>query len=132
MKYLDADVLIYWATDHPKHGETATRIMKHVELNEKACTSSLALYLFHLTLDRNGAEDYDVHKFLQELGRLRNLRVHPVDMDVMQRGARAAKTFGVSLETGIQYVVAKERGAEAVYSTNAEFDKTDLPRRFKP
>ena len=37
MKYLDADVLIYWATDHPKHGETATKIVKHVELNLGAC-----------------------------------------------------------------------------------------------
>jgi predicted nucleic acid-binding protein len=132
LKYLDADVLIHWATDHPKHGETATKIVKHIELNEKACTSALALYLFHLTLDRSGAEGYDVTKFFKEIGRLRNLKVLPVDFEALERGARAAKTFGVSLETGIQYVVAKEKGAEAVYSTNVEFDKTDLPRRFRP
>lgn len=132
MKYLDSDVLIYWATDHPKHGEAATKILKHVETGEKAVTSALTLYLFHLTLDRNGAKDYDVLTFLKEIARLRNLRVVPLEPDLLERGARAARTFGVGLETGIHYAVAKEKGCEAVYSTNHEFDKTDLPRRFKP
>lgn len=128
MKYVDTDVFVYWATDHPQHGRRATEILRHIELNEKAVSSSLSLWLFHKVM-RN-AQGYSLMAFLDQVTRLRNLKFAPLDADTLHDAAEAAKRFSVGEETAVAYAVAKDRGADSVYSTNPEFDRTDLPRTF--
>jgi predicted nucleic acid-binding protein len=128
VKYVDTDIFVYWATDHPEHGKRATEILRHVELNEKAVTSALSLWLFHKVM-RN-AQGYSLAAFLEQVTRLRNLRIVPLDSDAFKDAAESAKKFGVSEEVAVAYSVAKDRGADMAYSTNPEFDKTDLKRVF--
>lgn len=128
MKYVDADVFVYWATDHPEHGKRATEILRHIELNEKAVTSTLTVWLFHKVM-RN-AQNYTLTSFLNQVTRLRNLKFVALDVDGLRDAAEAAKQYNLSEEVAVAYAVAKDRGADAVYSTNPEFDKTDLKRVF--
>lgn len=128
MKYVDTDVFVYWATDHAEHGKRATEILRHVELNEKAVTSTLSLWLFNKVM-RN-AQNYTLSGFLTQVTKLRNLKFVGLDVDVLQEAAEAAKKYSLSEEVAVAYAVAKDRGADAVYSTNPEFDRTDLKRLF--
>lgn len=128
MKYVDSDVFVYWATDHPEHGKRATEILRHIELNEKAVSSTLSVWLFHKVM-RN-AQNYTLTSFLNQVTRLRNLKFVALDVDLLRDAATAAKEHGLSEEVAVAYAVAKDRGADAVYSTNPEFDKTDLKRVF--
>ena len=128
MKYIDSDVFVYWATDHPEHGKRATEILRHVELNEKAVTSALSLWLFHKVM--RGAQNYTLNAFLDQITRMRNLRFVPLDPDVMRDAADAIKKFAVPEEVAVAYAVAKERGADVIYSANKDFDKTDIKRVF--
>lgn len=130
MKYVDTDVLVYWATDHPDHGDTATRLLKHIELNEKAVTSALALYLFDQVLDELAIDGYDLETFLNQLGKLRNLRIEPVTGETLRRAAQVRRELDVPLDVAVGLIVAKDRRADAVFSKNAAYDKGDLPRRF--
>lgn len=128
MKYVDTDIFVYWATDHPEHGKRATEILRHIEVNEKAVSSALSLWLFHKVM--RGAQNYTLQAFLDQVTRFRNLKFVPLDVDLLRDAGEAAKQFGVGEEVGIAYAVAKDRGADAVYSTNHEFDKTDIKRVF--
>lgn len=128
MKYVDTDIFVYWATDHPEHGKRATEILRHIEVNEKAVSSALSLWLFHKVM--RGAQNYTLQAFLDQVTRFRNLKFVPLDVDLLREAGEAAKQFGVGEEVGIAYAVAKDRGADAVYSTNHEFDKTDIKRVF--
>lgn len=128
MRYIDTDVFVYWATDHPEHGQRATEILRHVELNEKAVTSALTFWIFNnLMRDHPG---YSLRLLLDQVTRLRNLKVVPLETDALGDAADLAKEKGVSLATALAAVIAKERGADAVYSRNAEFDRTGLRRTF--
>ena len=128
MKYVDTDIFVYWATDHPEHGKRATEILRHIEVNEKAVSSTLSLWLFHKVM-RN-AQGYSFSAFLDQVTRFRNLKFVAVDFDVLRDAAQASKEFGVPEEVAVAYTVAKDRGADAVYSTNPEFDRTDIKRVF--
>lgn len=125
-------MLIYWATDHPAHGETATKILRHVELNEKACTSALSLYLFDTVLSRLDLEEYDLQAFLGSVAGLRNLRIEPVNEKTYLRAAEVKRELGVPLDVAVGIVVAQDRKADAVYSNNPDFDSGPLPRIFAP
>lgn len=128
MKYVDTDVFIYWATDHPKHGPRATEILRHVELNEKAVTSSLSLWLFHKVMrDHNG---YSLRSFVDQITRMRNLKVVPLDAETLARASEVMRERNVPEEIAVATVVARDKGADAVYSTNAEFDRTEFKRVF--
>lgn len=128
MKYVDTDVFIYWATDHPKHGQRATEILRHVELNEKAVTSALNIWLFHKVMrDTNG---YSLRSFVDQISQMRNLKIVALDGDILARASDVMREKHVSEEVAVAAVVAKDRGADTIYSTNAEFDRTDLKRTF--
>lgn len=128
MKYVDTDIFVYWATDHPEHGKRATEILRHVELNEKSVSSALSIWLFHKVM--RGAQNYTLTAFLDQITRFRNLRFVPLDPEVMRDAAEAMKRFAVSEEVAVAYAVAKDRGADVIYSSNTEFDKTDIKRVF--
>lgn len=121
-------MFVYWATDHPTHGRRATEILRHVELNEKAVSCALTLWLFNKVM--RGTQNYTFQAFLDQVIRLRNLKFVSLDTDLLRDAAEATKKFGVNEDVAVAYAVAKDRGADAVYSTNAEFDKTDLRRSF--
>lgn len=131
MKYVDTDVLVYWALDHPEHGETATRLLRHIEVNEKACTSALSVYLFDGVLADLGTEGYDLGRFLDEVGKIRNLRIEAVNEKHYQRAAEIRRELDVPLDVAVGLVVAQDKKADAVYSNQAAWDKGPLPRRFR-
>lgn len=131
MKYVDTDVFLYWALDHPDHGEAATRLLRHVELNEKACTSSLALYLMDGVLRSLEPDDYDLGRLLATLEKLRNLRVEPLTEKTLLEAARVRGDLDIPLDVAVGLVVARDRKADAVYSNNGAYEKGPLPRRFR-
>lgn len=126
MKYVDTDVFAYWATDHPDHGERATQIIRHIELNEKGVTSAISFWVFN-NLMRNH-DGYNLQDFLDQVGRLRNLKVVPLDADTLARADALAREHGVQLQVAVAAVVAKAKGADGVYSRNPEFDKVGVRR----
>lgn len=128
MKYIDTDVFVYWATDHPVHGQRATEIMRHVELNEKAVTSALTFWLFNNLM--RGHNGYSLKAFLDQVTRLRNLKIVPLDDDTLASAGELARDKSLDPAIAVAAVVAKKKGAESVYSTNPEFDRTELKRLF--
>lgn len=128
MKYIDTDVFVYWATDHPTRGERATQIIRHIELNEKAITSALTLWLFDNVMRDH--EGYSLRLFVDQVTQLRNLKVIPLEADQLVDAQERARENRLSPHVALAWVVADSKGADAVYSTNDEFDRTKLRREF--
>jgi predicted nucleic acid-binding protein len=128
VKYLETDVFVYWATDHPEHGQRATEIIRSVERNDRAVTSALTFWIFNnLMRDQAG---YSLRLFLDQVARLRNLKVVPLDADTLAEAGDLSRDTGVSLPTAVAAVVAKAKGADAVYTRNPEMDRAGLKRTF--
>lgn len=128
MKYIDTDVFVYWATDHPEHGQRATEILRHVELNEKAVTSALSFWIFNNIM--RGHQGYSLKQFLDQVRRMRNLKIVPLDEEVLGAAGELIRDRNLSPEVAVAAVVAKKKGADTVHSTNPEFDRTGLKRVF--
>lgn len=128
MHYVDADVFLYWATDHPEHGERATEILRHIELNEKAVTSVFTLWLFDRVMQ--DTDGYSFRAFLDQVQKIRNLKILPLETDHLVDAEEARKKYGLPLETAIAYAAARDRGCRAIYSTNETYENTDLKREF--
>lgn len=128
MHYVDADVFLYWATDHPEHGERATEILRHIELNEKAVTSTFTLWLFDRVM--HDTEGYSFRAFLDQVQKIRNLKVLALETDHLADAEDARKKYGLPMETAVAYAVARDRGCRAIYSTNDAYKATDLKPDF--
>lgn len=131
MKYVDTDVLVYWALDHPEHGETATRLLRHIEVNEKACTSALSVFLFDSVLRDVAPKEYGLDRFLDELAKVRNLRIEALNEKHYVKAAEVRRELDVPLDIAIGLIVAQEKKADGVYSNQAAWDKGPLPRLFR-
>jgi PIN domain nuclease of toxin-antitoxin system len=132
VKYVDTDVFLYWALDHAEFGQTATAILRHIELNEKACTSTLSLYLIDGVLSDLDLPDYDFAQLVHTLEKIRNLKIEPLSDKTLLSAATIKEELDVPLDVAAGIVIAGDRKADAVYSNNADWEKGPLPRVFKP
>lgn len=130
MKYVDTDVFLYWALDHSEYGETATKLLRHVELNEKACTSALALQLADGVLSELDLEDYDFAQLVMTLEKIRNLRIEPLTEKTLIQAAKVRDELQIPMDVAVGIVTAGERKADGVYSNNLAWEKGPLPRLF--
>lgn len=131
MKYVDTDVFLYWALDHAEFGNTATQVLRHIELNEKACTSSLTLYLIDGVLGDLEPDDYDFAQLVHTLEKIRNLKIEPLTEKTLKSAAAVRDELEVPLDVATGIVVATDKKADAVYSNNADWEKGPLPRLFR-
>lgn len=130
MKYVDTDVFLYWALDHSEYGETATQLLRHIELNEKACTCALSLQLVDGVLSDLELEDYDFAQLVMTLEKIRNLRIEPLAEKTLIQSAKVRDELEVPMDVAVGIVVAGERKANAVYSNNLAWEKSPLTRLF--
>lgn len=130
MNYIDVNVLVYWLTDHPDFGETATTIVQRIQRGERACTSSLTLWLLHVLLKRE-TENYSEKVLLQSIFKLKDLKIVPLTFEDYMYAVAYKEEFGLTLEDSLHYTIAKKMGTNVIYSNDTDFDKTDIERRFK-
>lgn len=130
MNYLDINVFVYWLTDHPDFGETATGIIERVEMGEKGVTSSLTPWLINVVLERE-VQDYSPKLLMENLLSIRNLRITPLKITDYEKACSCAEQYGLDFEDAIHLSVALEEKAEKIYSNDEDFDDTPLKRVFE-
>lgn len=128
VKYIDTDVFVYWATDHPEHGQRATEIIRRIETNEKAVTSALSFWTFNNLM--RGQNGFSLRLFLDQVKRLRNLRIVPLDAETLAAASDLVREKKLTPHVAVAAAVAKAKGADAVYTTNPEYDRAGIKRTF--
>jgi predicted nucleic acid-binding protein len=132
--YVDTNVFVYWLTSHPVHGEAAEKLIKIIEAGETAITSALTLvqvdWAMRALLQAKLIQKYDLHKMVESVGGIQNLRIVELRDETCKRALRHTKKYGLDLEDSIHLETALKRKCSEIFSADVDFDKGPLPRRF--
>ena len=74
---------------------------------------------------------YELSAFIQEIGKLRNLRVEPVGMEHLRRADPLRRELQIPLDVAVGLIIAKDKRADGIYSNNPAYDRGPLPRGFE-
>ncbi len=99
MPYVDVNVFVYWLGDDRVFGEKATAIVKRVEREERAVTSTLTPWLVHVIL-AGFWEGYDEERMLARLGDL-GFRLEPLPRADYQTALRGMEKHRLDLEDAL-------------------------------
>lgn len=130
MNYIDVNVFVYWLTGDPDFGETATRIIRGIELGEKAFTSALTLWQLHILLKKE-SQNYSEKILVEKIGKLKNLIIVPLTLEVFEEAVVYQKEVGLDLEDSIHFAVASRFGAAIIYSNDTDFGNLPIERKFQ-
>lgn len=129
MNYIDVNVFVYWLTNDPDFGETATTIIRGIELGEKAATSALTLWQLHILLKKE-SKNYSERMLTEKIRKLKNLSILPLTLKDF-RDALAYQKMGLDLEESLHYATANRVDAAFIYSNDTDFDNLSIERKFE-
>ncbi|MFQ5711395.1 MAG: type II toxin-antitoxin system VapC family toxin [Candidatus Geothermarchaeales archaeon] len=116
-RFVDTNVFVYSAMDHPKFGETAKGILQRIEHGEEAVTSTLVLCEVSWVLEAVGRQG-DIKPTLEKILSFRALQVLDFDADDLLVGASNMETYGIDFNDGVNVSMMTEAGISEVYSND--------------
>lgn len=124
-RFVDTNIFIYSATNHPQFGETAKRILERVEQGEKAVTSTLVLCEVAWVLEAMGKQG-DIKPTLEKILSYKSLEVVGFDQDELLVGANNMRLYGIDFNDGINVAIMIRIGIYEAYSNdNKHLGKVD-------
>lgn len=117
MRFVDTNVFVYCITDHPRFGETSTRILKRIEKGEKAATSTLVLCEVSWVLEAMGNQNA-IKSCLEQIMSYQDLRIEVFDSDDLLVGANNMALFGLDFNDGVNLSIMTRLGISEVYSND--------------
>lgn len=125
-RFVDTNVFIYSATNHPQFGETAKRILERIELGEKAVTSTLVLCEVAWVLEAMGKQG-DIKPTLEKILSYKSLEVVGFDQDDLLVGANNMRLYSINFNDGINVAIMTRIGIYEAYSNDHKhLGKVDL------
>ncbi len=116
-RFVDTNIFIYSATNHPQFGETARQILERIEQGERTVTSTLVLCEIVWVLEAMGKQN-DVKPTLEKILSYKNLEVIGFDQDDLLLGANNMRLHGVDFNDGINIAIMTRIGACEAYSND--------------
>lgn len=128
MRFVDTNVFIYSMTDHPRFGDTSTKILRRIEKGEKAATSTLVLCEVSWVLEAMGKQSA-IKPCLEKITSYRELKIVGFDSDDLLVGANNMALFGLDFNDGVNLSVMTKLGTDEVYSNDQKhLGKVDFVR----
>jgi len=125
-RFVDTNVFIYSATNHPRFGETAKQILKKIEQGEKAVTSTLVLCEVAWVLEAMGKQG-DIKPTLEKILSYKSLEIVAFDQDELLVGANNMRLYGLDFNDGINVAIMTKTGVYEAYSNdNKHLGKVDF------
>ncbi len=116
-RFVDTNVFIYSATNHPRFGETSKRILERIEQGEKAVTSTLVLCEVAWVLEAMGKQG-DIKPTLEKILSYKSLEVIGFDQDELLVGANNMRLYGIDFNDGINVAIMTRIGVYEAYSND--------------
>lgn len=116
-RFVDTNVFIYSITDHPKFGEISENILKRVEKEEKAVTTTLVLSEVSWILEAMGKQA-DIKPTLEKILSYENLEILEFDSDDLIVGSSNVQRYGIDFNNGVNAAVMAKAGVTEVYSND--------------
>ncbi len=122
-RFIDTNVFIYSATNHPRFGKIARRILTRLEGGEECVTSTMVLCEISWVLEAMGKQSH-IKPTLEKLLSYDSLSVLPFDSDDLLVGSNNMITYGIDFNDAVNVSVMSKVGINEVYSN----DKKHLGR----
>ncbi len=125
-RFVDTNIFIYSATNHPQFGETAKQILERVEQGEKAVTSTLVLCEVAWVLEAMSKQG-DIKPTLEKILSYKSLEVVGFDEDELLVGTNNMRLYGIDFNDGINAAIMTRIGVYEAYSNdNKHLGKVDF------
>jgi len=115
--FLDTNIFIYAASDHPELGETSRGILRRVEEGEEALTSTLVLCEVAWVLEARGAQG-DIKATLEKMLSYRSMRVVPVEADDLLVGATYMAQYGLDFNDAVNLAMMERCRVTKIYTND--------------
>lgn len=116
-RFVDTNIFIYSATNHPQFGENAKRILERIEQGEEAVTSILVLCEVSWVLEAMGKQS-DIKPTLEKILSYKTLKVVGFDADDLLVGANNMSLYGVDFNDGLNIATMTKIGIFEIYSND--------------
>lgn len=116
-RFVNTNVFIYSATNHPRFGETARQILERIEHGERAVTSTLVLCEVAWVLEAMGKQG-DIKPTLEKILSYKSLQVTGFDQDELLLGANNMRLHGIDFNNGIKVAIMTKIGVYETYSND--------------
>jgi predicted nucleic acid-binding protein len=117
MRFLDTNIFIYVATNHPRFGETSTTILQRVESGEEAATSTLVLCEVAWVLEAMGRQG-DIKDTLEKVLSYSSLEVISFDSDDLIVGSNLMAAHRVGFNDAVNLAIMERLGIHEIYSND--------------
>jgi predicted nucleic acid-binding protein len=115
--FLDTNLFIYAALDHPELGETSRGILRRIEEGEEALTSTLVLCEVAWVLEARGVQG-DIKAMLEKILSYRSIRVVPVEADDLLVGATYMDQYGLDFNDAVNLAIMERCRVTKVYTND--------------
>ncbi|MCX6655609.1 MAG: type II toxin-antitoxin system VapC family toxin [Candidatus Bathyarchaeota archaeon] len=117
MRFVDSNIFIYVATDHPKFGQTSKNILKRIEEGEEAITSTLTLCEVAWVFEAMGRQG-DIKPTLEKMLSYSVLHVEPFDTDDLIVGANLMATHRLDFNDAVNVAIMERLGINEAYTND--------------
>ena len=116
-RFVDTNIFIYSATNHPQFGKTARQILERIEKGEEAITSTLVLCEVAWVLEAMGKQS-SIKPTLEKILSYKNLEIAEFNQDDLLVGANNMRLYGIDFNDGINIAIMAKAGAYEAYSND--------------
>jgi len=117
MRFIDTNIFIYVATNHPRYGKTSTTILQRIESGEKAATSTLVLCEVAWVLEAMGRQG-DIKETLEKILSYPSLEVAGFDSDDLIVGSNLMVAHRVDFNDAVNLAIMERLGIDEIYSND--------------
>lgn len=117
MRFVDTNVFIYVATDHPRYSKTSMSILERIESGERALTSTLVLCEVAWVLEAMGRQGA-IRETLEKILSYPSLEVAGFDSDDLIVGSNLMAAHRVDFNDAVNLAIMERLGVDEIYSND--------------
>jgi predicted nucleic acid-binding protein len=117
MRFIDTNIFIYVATNHPKFGKTSTSILERIESGERAVTSTLVLCEVSWVLEAMGRQG-NIKQTLEKILSYTSIEIASFDSDDLIVGSSLMSAHYVDFNDAVNLAIMERLGITEIYSND--------------
>jgi predicted nucleic acid-binding protein len=115
--FIDTNIFIYAATDHPEFAPKAKGILKRVEEGERALTSTMVLCEVAWVLEASGKQAL-IKTTLEKIFSYDHLEIEGFELDDMLVASNTLLKYDLDFNDAINLAIMEKQGLNKVYSND--------------
>jgi predicted nucleic acid-binding protein len=117
MRFVDSNIFIYVATNHPRFGPTSKNILKRIEEGEEATTSTLVLCEVAWVFEAMGRQG-DIKPTIEKILSYSTLHIEPFDTDDLIVGANLMTTHRLDFSDAVNIAIMERLDINEAYTND--------------